>query len=143
MSAPRRVQLATETTDWGTDALTGLIAPSVRQSQAVELAPVRAATTGTSPVRLASYALVAVLLVGAAMSLASAVGGSPTPKPRPRIEARQVKNPTRKAAALALSRGDYREALGQYRGLSQLYPEESTYRSLIRVLERRLTPKTP
>lgn len=117
-------------------------------------------TTGS--VRWAIYGLLAVIGLGAcwvlagsarttrsssgrALSVASAAAASgavaPPAKPRASVSARDVKSPTPKAAAAAFARGDYGEALGQYRALARLYPEESAYPALVRVLERRLAPK--
>ena len=65
------------------------------------------------------------------------------PKARPLLEVRAVEAPTVKEAAAAFARGDYREALAQYRALAQRQPAQAAYKSLIHILERRLAPKTP
>jgi hypothetical protein len=115
---------------------------------------------GRSPVSWASYALLVVLAVGASWVLARHLASSPEDSARraldatsaasaaspdvrgaAKVEARTIQHPTPKAAAAAFARGDYREALAQYRGLSQLYPEQPAYASLIHILERRLAPK--
>jgi hypothetical protein len=83
----------------------------------------------------------------ASAALAAASSPAPVvelqPKTRPVIEARSVDVPKAKDAAAAFARGDYREALAQYRGLAQQQPDQPAYRSLIGILERRLAPKTP
>lgn len=63
------------------------------------------------------------------------------PKGRAAIETRAVPSPTAKDAANAFARGDYLEALAQYRALSRLDSGQVAYASLIRVLERRLAAK--
>jgi len=52
-----------------------------------------------------------------------------------------VDAPSVKEAALAFARGDYKEALAQYRALSRGEPAQPAYQSMVRILERRLAPK--
>jgi hypothetical protein len=116
----------------------------------------------TSPVRRAIYLLVPFVLglfavsyfhrpghtaeATPALQVPSAASGpvisAPSPPSRPVIDTRRVDAATAKQAASAFARGDYREALAQYRALAQQQPDEIAYRSLIAILERRLAPKT-
>jgi flagellar biosynthesis/type III secretory pathway M-ring protein FliF/YscJ len=149
--------------DWdNSEALTRVIPQTGTPARVEPVVPMPAAKAPTSLVRVASYALLLMLVVG---MLAKAVhrqrpsaaqkpfsrGGagspsalrSPPAASRPTIEARTVDAPSVKEAASAFARGDYREALAQYRALAQQEPERAAYRSLIRILERRLAPKAP
>lgn len=173
----RRAEPPEETPDWATDSLTGLIPPralpatqeTLPPPALVGAAPIpatllalepppRVPATRVSPVRVAIYGLLGLVVLGAAASLLmrrattspsvpvvgplrAAVSASTERPARPRAFARSVRNPTTKAAAAAFARGDYAEALAQYRALSLLYPDDVAYQKLIRVLERRLTPK--
>jgi hypothetical protein len=137
--------------------------PPVPPLAALTPAPPPPAARRSSILR-ASYAILGLLAVGACWVLASRSSSTPTERPvassaprpvvasgasadraraRAPLEVRHVPNPTPKAAAAAFARGDYREALGQYRALAQLNPEQTAYPSLVRVLERRLTRESP
>jgi hypothetical protein len=112
-------------------------------------------------VRTASYALLVVLAAGSGLKLLSgsspaaaggaaaapsatataAAQGEATNRSRPTIEVRSVDVPSVKVAALAFARGDYKEALAQYRALSRGEPTQPAYQSMVHILERRLAPK--
>ena len=144
-------------------------APAIpqRTSQSVSVPPAVAASAAavkasSSAVRRASYALVPLVLALFALSVyrrQAPASESPSgaqvpsasvapmvsaaaPSARPVIETRTVDAPTAKQAASAFARGDYREALAQYRALARQQPDEVAYRSLIAILERRLTARS-
>jgi hypothetical protein len=126
-------------------------------------APTAAPKKGVSLVRVASYALVLLLAAGvslkamqgkrtrapraaasAALAARNAAPSAPAaPKARALIETRAVEAPSLKEAASAFARGDYREALAQYRVLAQQNPQQEAFKSLVSILERRLAPKAP
>jgi hypothetical protein len=147
------------------EPITGFLPPQQMQAMASLPAPTAPpAKKSVSLVRVASYTLVLLLAAGvglkamqgkrartprAAASAAlaaktAALAATPaTPKARPVIETRVVEAPSVKDAAAAFARGDYREALAQYRVLAQQDPQQEAFKSLVSILERRLTPKTP
>jgi hypothetical protein len=80
----------------------------------------------------------------ATASVASVGQASASPrKERPLIPTRSLSSPKPRDAAAAYGRGDYLEALAQYRALARLEPTQSAYRDLTAILERRLVAKKP
>ncbi len=159
MTSSRGARPLDDSPDWGTDALTGLIPP---RGETPTRDPASSAAASDRPVRWAIYGLLALIALGggaiamrraSAPSVAGARGRLAATAPgsagiaadraehRPEREVRAVQAPTPKAAALAFARGDYEEALAQYRALARLYPEQLAYQSLSRVLDRRLAPR--
>jgi hypothetical protein len=101
------------------------------------------AMVGRAPTGGAAASASAVASAIASSSTSGAAAGETAGK-RPKraaIETRAVPNPTAKDAANAFARGDYLEALAQYRALSRLDSSQAAYVSLIRVLEHRLAAK--